>query len=262
MADGPGGIPGGREASSLPEATIEDYFSEERVFPALRGLPPPGCDRRSRASTVRLSPTGRDSGPNRPVPSTGSTPGTPCSSGIFRSPGGSTGGRSTCPTTASIGTSPRAAATRWRSTGRASRATPAPSPTASSSSMFPGSPMCCAAWASERGDRVADLHADDPRAAGGHAGLHPHRRCALGGVRWLLLRRPARQDPRRPGPGRGHRRRWLARGSPAALLKPNVDVAVDQTLCVDHVVVARRIGDEADDRMVDGQSAATTGGTS
>ena len=39
------------------------------------------------------------------------------------------------------------------------------------------------------------------------------------------------------------------RGSPAAL-KPNVDVAVDQTLCVDHVVVARRIGDEADDRMV------------
>jgi acetyl-CoA synthetase len=39
------------------------------------------------------------------------------------------------------------------------------------------------------------------------------------------------------------------RGSPAAL-KPNVDVAVDQTPCVDHVVVARRIGDEADDRMV------------
>jgi acetyl-CoA synthetase len=39
------------------------------------------------------------------------------------------------------------------------------------------------------------------------------------------------------------------RGSPAAL-KPNVDVAVAQTPCVDHVVVARRIGDEADDRMV------------
>jgi acetyl-CoA synthetase len=39
------------------------------------------------------------------------------------------------------------------------------------------------------------------------------------------------------------------RGSPAAL-KPNVDAAVDQTPCVDHVVVARRIGDETDDRMV------------
>jgi acetyl-CoA synthetase len=34
------------------------------------------------------------------------------------------------------------------------------------------------------------------------------------------------------------------RGAPAAL-KPNVDVAVDQSPCVDHVVVARRIGDQA-----------------
>ena len=33
MADGPGGKPGGEEASSLPQATIEDYFSEDRVFP-------------------------------------------------------------------------------------------------------------------------------------------------------------------------------------------------------------------------------------
>jgi acetyl-CoA synthetase len=33
MADGPGGKPVGEEASSLPQATIEDYFSEDRVFP-------------------------------------------------------------------------------------------------------------------------------------------------------------------------------------------------------------------------------------
>ena len=35
------------------------------------------------------------------------------------------------------------------------------------------------------------------------------------------------------------------RGAPAAL-KPNVDVAADQSPCVDHVVVVRRIGDQAD----------------
>ena len=44
------------------------------------------------------------------------------------------------------------------------------------------------------------LHADDPRAAGGHAGLHPHRGRPLGGVRRVLVGRPAGPDPRRPGP--------------------------------------------------------------
>ena len=56
------------------------------------------------------------------------------------------------------------------------------------------------------------LHADDPRAAGGHAGLHPDRSRPLGRVRRLLVRRAPRQDPRRAGPGGDHRRRWLAPG--------------------------------------------------
>ncbi len=54
------------------------------------------------------------------------------------------------------------------------------------------------------------LHADDPRAAGGHAGLHPDRCRPLGGVRRVLVRCPPRQDPRRSGPGGRHRRRRVA----------------------------------------------------
>ncbi len=34
-----------------------------------------------------------------------------------------------------------------------------------------------------KGDRIAHLHADDPRAARRDAGVHAHRRRALGGVR-------------------------------------------------------------------------------
>ena len=34
------------------------------------------------------------------------------------------------------------------------------------------------------------LSADDPRTGGSHAGLHPHRRCALHRVRRLLTRTP------------------------------------------------------------------------
>ena len=64
------------------------------------------------------------------------------------------------------------------------------------------------------------LHADDPRAGRGHAGLHPDRRRALGGVRRVLVRRPARPDPRRRGPGGGHRRRRLAAGSAGRRSRP------------------------------------------
>ena len=60
------------------------------------------------------------------------------------------------------------------------------------------------------------LHADDPRAARGHAGLHAHRRPALGRLRRLLTRRAARPDQRRRGQGARHRRRRLAARSGGA----------------------------------------------
>ena len=133
-------------------------------------------------------------------------------SGSCPSPSGSSAASSTSPTTASTATSPPAGATRSPSTGRASRATPARSPT----------PTCSAEvqqfanvlkWPRRGAGRPGGhLHADDPRAAGRHAGLHPHRRGPLGRVRRLLRRRPARPHQRRRGQGPGHRRRRLAPG--------------------------------------------------
>ena len=57
-----------------------------------------------------------------------------------------------------------------------------------------------------------DLHADDPRAAGGHAGLRPHRGAALGGVRRVLGRLAVRPHQRRRVQGAGHRRRRVPAG--------------------------------------------------
>ena len=76
-----------------------------------------------------------------------------------------------------------------------------------------------------KGDRVADLPADDPRGRRRHAGLRPDRRPALGGVRRLLRRRAALPDRRRRGQGGDHRRRRLPPRQPVAL-KPAVDEAV------------------------------------
>ena len=52
-----------------------------------------------------------------------------------------------------------------------------------------------------------DLPADDPRGRRHDAGLRPHRRTALGGVRRVLRRRPAHPHRRRRGQARHHRRR-------------------------------------------------------
>ncbi len=53
------------------------------------------------------------------------------------------------------------------------------------------------------------LHADDPRGGHRHAGLHPHRRGALRGLRWLLPGLLHRPDQRRGRGRRSHRRRRL-----------------------------------------------------
>ena len=56
------------------------------------------------------------------------------------------------------------------------------------------------------------LHADDPRAADGPAGLRPDRRRPLGRVRRVLGRLAVRPHQRRRGEGAHHRRRRLAPG--------------------------------------------------
>ena len=92
-----------------------------------------------------------------------------------------------------------------------------------------------------------DLHADDPRAARGDAGLHPHRRRPLGGLRRLLPRRA-----RRP-----HQRRRTARCSSP----PTAAAAAGSRRCSSrtstwrwrahrrssHVVVVQRTGASGDD---------------
>jgi hypothetical protein len=91
------------------------------------GFPPPrGSRPRPWWPTIRSTngppPISKDSGPTRPAPSTGSSPGTPCSSGNCRSPGGSWGDPER------VGQLPRPsrrrrAATAWPTTSKANRAT-------------------------------------------------------------------------------------------------------------------------------------------
>ena len=157
---------------------IEDYCLEDRTFPPPRtfaarraGRRPPAV-RRGRASDLEAFWARQAARAARPGPTTS----TPSSSGTCPSPSGSSAASSTSPTTASTATSRPARATRSPSTGRASRATPAPSPTPTSSPRCSGSPTCSRASASQQGRPGRHLHADDPRAAGGHAGLRPHRR--------------------------------------------------------------------------------------
>ena len=83
-------------------------------------------------STWRPRTTTWRSGPARPAScSAGPATSTSPSSGTCPSPSGSWVAPSTSPTTASTATSRPGAATRWPTTGKASRATPAPSPTRS-----------------------------------------------------------------------------------------------------------------------------------
>ncbi len=86
------------------------------------------------------------------------------------------------------------------------------------------------------------LHADDPRAAGGDAGLRPHRRAALGRLRRVLAP-TALRDRINDAEAKvlitadgGFRR------GAAGALKPNADAAVEGTPTIEHVVVVRRTG--------------------
>ena len=197
----------------MAEPTIEDYFIEDRTFP------PPAefvadalvSDRLAlRRGRGRLRGVLGPPGPRAASP--GSTTSTPRSSGTCPSPSGSSAARSTSRTTASTATSRPGAATGSPTTGRASRATPAPSPTPTCSTRCCRFANVLKASASQRGRPGRDLHADDPRAAGRHAGLHPHRRRPLGDLRRLLPRLDHRPRQRRRGQGHHHRRRRLPAG--------------------------------------------------
>ncbi len=133
-------------------------------------------------------------------------------------------------------------ATRSPSTGRGSPATPGPSPTASSSPRCRGSPTSSAASGSRRGDRVAVYMPMIPEltvamlACTRIGAVHS---VVFGGfssdaLRDRILDAQAAVVVTADGGWR--------RGAPVAL-KANVDVAVSESPCVDHVVVARRIGD-------------------
>ena len=124
---------------------------------ALRAAPVPS---RSPTSPPRPTPraalyeppraTVKASGPSRPAPSSGSVRGTGCSSGSRRTPSGSWAASSTSPPTASTGISPARAATRRRSSGRASRATAGSSPTGTSRARSAGAPTRSSGSASRR----------------------------------------------------------------------------------------------------------------
>ena len=169
--------------------------------------------------------------------------GTRCSSGTCPSPGGSWAAPSTCRSTASTATS------------RAGLGRPGGLPLGGRAGRHPDDHLRRAAGRGRalrqraQGPRGAarrpggHLHAHDPRAAGGHAGLHPHRGRPLGRLRRVLARRPARPDQRRrrprsssPPTAAGAAARW----SP---LKENADAALADTPSIEHVVVARRTGD-------------------
>ena len=229
---------------------IEDYLLEDRTFPPPRRVQ--GAVARRRDLPLRrgrpglrglLGPAGR-----RPA-RLGRRSGTRSSSGSCPSRSGSSAARSTSRRTASTATSRRAGATGSRSTGRASRATPARSPTPTCWPRCSASPTCSRASASQQGRPGRHLHADDPRAAGGAAGLRPHRRRPLGGVRRLLGRLAVRPHQRRRGKVLVTADGGWRRGQ-AALLKPTADVALADTPSITGVVVVQRTGASGDDAEI------------
>ena len=124
---------------------------------------------------------------------------------------GSAAAGSTPATTASTATS-RPAATSRRSSGPAtSRATTARVTYRELKHMVCRIANVLLAHGVQARRPGGDLPADDPRARGHDARLRPHRRRALGGLRRLLGRVPARPDPRRRRQARGHRQRGAAR---------------------------------------------------
>ena len=141
----------------MSEPTIEDYYSEDRTSRRRPSSPPTRSCPTGRCTT-RPTPTTRRSGPARPA---SCSPGThdfdtdarvgPALRQVVRRRHAQRRR-----TTASTATSRPAAATRSPSTGRASRATPAPSPTPScSTEVVPVRQRAQGPRASQTGDRVA-----------------------------------------------------------------------------------------------------------
>ena len=150
-------------------------------------------------------------------------------------------------TTASTATSRPAAARRSPTTSRVSRATPARSPTRSCSPAVCRLANALRKLGIKRGDRVGHLHADDPGAADGDAGLRAHRGGPLGGLRRLQRRgRPRPHERRRP---RSRSSPPTRAGAAAAWCRSS---AASTRRCegsptVKNVVVVRRTGNEVPD---------------
>ena len=136
---------------------------------------------------------------------------------------------STSPTTASTATSTPATATRSPSTGRASRATPARSPTPTCSTRCSSSPTCSRGSASRRATGSTIYLPMIPEAAVAMLACARIGAAAQRRVRWVLAPVAGRPHQRRRGQG--------ARSPPTAAtaaarsfpLKPAADEAVDKT---------------------------------
>ena len=225
----------------MAEPTIEDYFDRGPDVPAVGRVPGAGPGRRPvplRRGRGRLRGLLGPPGPGAGRP--GSTTSTRCSSGSCPSPSGSSAARSTCRTTASTATSRPAGATRSPTTGRASRATPAPSPTPSCSTRCAASPTCCKGLGVERGDRVGIYMPMIPELP--VAMLACTRIGAAHSVRLrrLLARLHHRPHQRRRGQGPRHRRRRLPAGRGRRRSSPPSTRRSRRRPSIDHVVVVRR----------------------
>ena len=81
------------------------------------------------------------------------------------------------------------------------------------------------------------LHADDPRAGRGHAGLHPDRRRPLGRVRRASPPTPCATGSSTPRPGWWSPPTAGGAGARRSASRATSTSAVSETPCVDHVVV-------------------------
>ena len=101
------------------------------------------------------------------------------------------------------------------------------------------------------GRPCGDLHAHDPRASRGDAGVRPDRGGALGRVRGLLGRRAARPDRGRRAPGCSSPPTAAGVAGSAVELKRNADHALASgRRSIENVLVVRRLGDAAEDLVM------------
>ena len=129
--------------------------------------------------------------------------------------------------------------------GRA-RATAAPSPTPSCNARSAKAANALTELGVGKGDRVAIYMPMIPETVDRDAGLRPHRRVALGGLRRVLRRRAARPDPgRRRQASSSPPTAATAAARPARSSRPWTRRS---TSCpgIEHVLVVRRTGQDVD----------------